>query len=281
MRRFIISWFRNVGLLIFFAILITILIIGFFQDRFIFRPEKLHPDFSYSLPYRFTEHFIATSDGETLNMLSISPPDSTRGLLIYFHGNAGNLSRWGQIAGKLAQYGYHVLVVDYRGYGKSTGRPTEKGLYTDADAVLNWAQQNFDLPIRIIYGRSLGAAVAARAALKAQPDLLILETPFDELKGAVRPSLQFFMKIVPLKYSFPTAKYLTSISCRVLIGHGTEDEIVSPASALRIKPLLKPTDTFVLVNGGNHNNLGHFAEWNKAVEEALRSLPFVKTASMP
>lgn len=281
MRRLIISWLRNIGILIFSAILITLLIIGFFQDRFIFQPEELPSDFSYVFPYRFTEHFITTSDGETLNMLLFSPPDSTRGLLIYFHGNAGNLARWGGIAGKLSQYGYHVLVVDYRGYGKSSGHPSEKGLYTDAGAVLSWAQQNIDLPLRVIYGRSLGSAVAAHAARKAQPDLLILETPFDELKGAVRPSLQFFLKIVPLKYSFPTARYLTNVSCPVLIGHGTEDEIVSPESALRIKPLLKPSDTFVLVKGGNHNNLDNFEEWTKTVEKALLSLSFVKRASTP
>ncbi len=272
---------RSLGVLIFSAIFITVLIIGFFQDRFIFQPEKLQPHYTYSFPHRFTEHFITTADGEKLNVLLFSPPDSTRGLIIYFHGNAGNLARWGGIAGRLSQYSYHVVVVDYRGYGKSSGRPSEKGLYTDADAVLRWAQQNIDVPLRVIYGRSLGTAIAANAAQKAQPDLLILETPFDELKGAVRPSLQLFLKIVPLKYSFPTAKYLKGITCRVLIGHGTDDEIVSPQAALRLKPLLKASDSFIMVAGGNHNNLDTFPEWQDAVKKFLLSLPVVKTASTP
>lgn len=281
MRSVILSFIRSIGILLFLAFFIVVLVIGFFQDRFIFQPERLPPDFTYSLPYDFKEHYILTDDGEKVNILLFYPPDSTRGLLVYFHGNAGNLARWGEIAGKLSQHGYHVLVFDYRGYGKSTGRPSEKGLYADADAVMRWAQQNINVPLRVIYGRSLGTAVAANAARKAKPDLLILETPFDELKGVVRPSLKPIIKIVPLKYSFPTSLYLSGVTCPVLIGHGTDDDIVSPEAALRLKPILKPTDSFIMVKGGDHNNLDTFPEWQEAVEKALLSLPFVKTAPTP
>lgn len=281
MRQFAFSFIRNIGIFITAAFFVTILVIGFFQDCFIFQPERLSSDFSYTFPYDFTEHFITTADGERINALLFYPPDSTRGLIIYFHGNAGNLARWGEISGALTKYGYCVLVADYRGYGKSTGRPTEKGLYADADAVIQWAQQNVNVSLRVIYGRSLGAAVAAYAARKTNTELLILETPFDELKGAVKPYLRSFLKIVPIKYTFPTARYLTNVSCPILIGHGTDDEVVAPESALRLKTLLKPTDTFVLVSGGRHNNLKDFPEWNTAVESALRSLPFVKTAETP
>ncbi|MCS6974128.1 MAG: alpha/beta hydrolase [Cyclobacteriaceae bacterium] len=281
MRRIILTFLRNIGIILFSAIFIVILLIGFFQDRFIFQPVRLDSAYTFSFSSDFTEHFIPTADGEKVNALLFHPHDSTRGLLVYFHGNAGNLTRWGEIAGKLSAHGYHVLVIDYRGYGKSTGRPSEKGLYADAKAAIQWASQNIPIPLRVIYGRSLGTAVAANAARVYQPDLLILETPFDELKGAVRPSLKPFLKIVPLKYSFPTAQYLAGLTCPVLIGHGTEDEIVSPESALRLKSVLKPTDVFILVEGGDHNNLKDFTEWREAVASRLQSLSFVKAKATP
>jgi fermentation-respiration switch protein FrsA (DUF1100 family) len=153
------------------------------------------------------------------------------GLVIYFHGNAGNLQRWGEIAGCLTLYNYHVLVADYRGYGKSTGKPTEGGLYADADGVWKWATDNMPGMKYVIYGRSLGSAVASYLAQKVQPDLLILETPSDELRSVVHPVVRPLLRLIPLKYSFPTAQYLSRVQFE-LENHFTASPFISQCMVL-------------------------------------------------
>src|SRR6185295_5988752 len=101
-----------------------------------------------------------------------------------------NLQRWGNYAEDMTQLGYEVVMMDYRGYGKSTGSPTEQFLYEDAALLYQWAVAKTG-PVRIIiYGRSLGTPIASNLAASVQPEILILETPFDELKGAAPSYLQ-------------------------------------------------------------------------------------------
>jgi len=130
----------------------------------------------------FEEYFIKTPDGETLNALLFKSPNTPKGFILYFHGNAGNLQRWGNYAIDFTELDYDILMVEYRGYGKSTGTPSEVDFYADAQVVLDWAKANIPFSRLIIYGRSLGSGVATQLAIKNSPDLLILETPFNELK---------------------------------------------------------------------------------------------------
>jgi len=137
---------------------------------------------------RFDALTIPTADGERLHAWSL-PADSPRAHIIYFHGNGGNLSVWAPILARLQHRGYSVLAVDYRGYGLSTGRPSERGLYRDVDAVLDHVWRDRDRRAPIVYwGRSLGAAMAAYAASVRPPDRVILESSFPDVRTVVRSS---------------------------------------------------------------------------------------------
>ena len=234
----------------------------FFQDTFIFQGTALSKDHVFKFNQKFEEHFIPTSDGQTINALLFhSQQDSSKGLILYFHGNAGNLQRWGEYAVDFTKLEYDILMIDYRSYGKSTGKPTEKNLYQDAQTVFDWAKQNIRYKKLVIFGRSLGSAVATNLAATAQPDLLILETPFDELSSVLYS--------MPSRFEFPNNTNLPKVKCEKLIIHGTNDGVVPLSSAEKLKPLLNDNDRFVVIEDGNHNNLREFPEYHRALEEFL------------
>lgn len=247
------------------ALLYGFVWVGFYvnQDKFIFQSETLPQDYKFTFDKKFTEYFIPTEDGHQLNALLFNTerPSVPKGLILYFHGNARNLKRWGEYATDFTSLGYDVLMVDYRGYGKSTGSPTEENLYNDAQIILKWSRTNFSYAHTIMYGRSLGAAVATHLATQSTPDLLILETPFDELTSVLYS--------FPSRYSFDNHTMLPEVKCRKIIIHGTKDRVVPLSSALRLKPLLYEEDKFVIIEGGGHNDLREFKEYHKVLEEVL------------
>lgn len=233
----------------------------FFQASIIFQAESLPNDYTFTFDQKFSEHNIPTADGELLNALLFKTSQPSKGLILYFHGNANNLQRWGNYAIDFTNLGYDILMTDYRGYGKSTGSPTEEVLYTDAKTILNWSRVNIKYERLVIYGRSLGSAVASSLATTANPDLLILETPFEKLSGAL-----YFL---PSRYNFPNHAFIPKVSCRKVLIHGTEDWVVPLASATKLKPFLKGDDLFVLIESGSHNNLREFKKYHETLQEVL------------
>jgi pimeloyl-ACP methyl ester carboxylesterase len=237
----------------------------FIQDKLVFQARHLPADHAFHFDESFREHVLKTRDGETLSVLHFLS-GSSKGLILYFHGNAGNLQRWGEYANDFTSLGYDVVMPDYRGYGKSTGAPSETTLYEDARTVKAWTDS---IPHKrlIIYGRSLGTGVATNLAADIDADLLILETPFYELKDAVNAWLKPF---VHLKYEFPNYRNLPRVKCRKIIIQGTDDAIVPFSSAIKLKPLLGPDDEFVVIEGAAHNNLTDFELYHRTLRKLLQ-----------
>jgi len=239
-----------------------------FQDKLIFQADTLPRDYQFSFNQPYEEHFISTPDNKEINALWFKPSQKAKGLVIYFHGNADNLQRWGQFAADITVLGYEVLMIDYRGYGKSSGTPAESTLYKDATLVWNWAKLQTEHEKIVIYGRSLGSAIASHLATEVQPDLLILETPFDELKNA--SVLRYLFYFIPLKTKFATKEYLGKVKGKIVIFQGTDDWVVSLASAGRLKPLLKETDEFIMIPEGGHRNLRDFDLYHTKLASVLQ-----------
>jgi pimeloyl-ACP methyl ester carboxylesterase len=255
---------KVIGKILGFVLLLYIIVAALFylfQDNFVFQSERLSADFTFTFDQQFEEYAISTEDGEKLNALLFRARQPAKGLILYFHGNAGNLQRWGRYAVDFTNLGYDVFMTDYRGYGKSTGTPTEENLYQDAQTIFRWAKDSLHFDRLIIYGRSLGSAVASNLATTAEPDLLILETPFEKLSGAL-----YFL---PSRYDFPNHVFLQKVDCRKIFIHGTEDWVVPLASAVKLKPFLNESDRFIFIEGGGHNNLREFEEYHATLKEAL------------
>lgn len=246
--------------------------IGFYllQDSIIFQPSYLPKEYTFKFEQPYNEYFINTNDGQSLNVLLFKTQQPSKGLILYFHGNADDLQRWGKYSVDFTSLGYDVLMPDYRGYGKSTGKPSELDFYNDAEVVLEWCSKNLTYNRLIIYGRSLGSAVASNLASKVNPDLLILETPFDDLHGVVYPPIKPLLWFLPLHSIFPNNVFLQQVSCRKVIFHGTDDWVVPFSSALRLKRLLSEHDQFVVIDRGGHKNLREFLQYHEALKTALQ-----------
>ena len=166
-------------------------------------------------------------------------------------------------------------MIDYSGYGKSSGKSTEKKLYQNAETVWEWTKKEWNhYDKKVIYGRSLGTGVATFLASKNKADLVILETPFDNLKGTMLYYSPLI--IVPFKYKFPNKKHLSQITSDIVIFHGTNDWVVPLTSAVKLKPLLKKNDKFIIIEGGGHKNLRDFPLYHKKLEEIMPSLSLIK-----
>jgi len=241
-----------------------------FQEKIIFQPKRLSTNYPFKFSQPFKEFFIEASNGIKLNGILFTPQSKSRGFILYFHGNAGNLQRWGNYAIDFTQLGYEVLMIDYRGYGKSSGIPSEAAFYDDSKIVLQWCKENIKFNKLIIYGRSLGSAVATELAATNTPDLLILETPFDELNGAIYPPIRLMLGLFPQRNVFSNKNNIPKIHCRKIIFHGTNDWVVPLSSALKLKPLLTEGDKFYIIKDAGHKDLRDFRDYHTALAEVLK-----------
>jgi hypothetical protein len=205
----------------------------------------------------FTDLRIPTADDETLHAWWLENP-APRAQVVFWHGNGGNLSLWLDVIVELRNRGFSVLAVDYRGYGASTGKPSERGLYRDADASVRvFAEQLRKGTAPVIYwGRSIGAPVAAYAASKAPPDALVLETPFPDIRNALRTNPVLWVLSWFSSYRFPTSKHLERYRGPLLIVHGEADSIVPFSAGRRVFERARTEQkTFVTIANAGHNDL--------------------------
>jgi fermentation-respiration switch protein FrsA (DUF1100 family) len=245
------------------------------EPRFAFFPLAGETVTPRDLGVAYDALTIPTRDGERLHAwaLAANPP---RARIVYFHGNGGNLSVWAPVLANLARRGYAVLAFDYRGYGRSTGRPGERSLYRDADAVLAhvWRDQDLRTPT-VYWGRSLGTAMAAYAAAMRAPDGLILEAGFPDARALVRSSPPLALLALFSTYRFPTAEFLRNVRAPVLVMHGDDDRVVPFGLGRALFERIAGPKQFVTVHGGDHNDVtppDAPAYW-RAVDAFISGLP--------
>jgi alpha-beta hydrolase superfamily lysophospholipase len=241
----------------------------FIQEKLIFLPRVLPQDYNYQFNYPFEELFLNTDDITVINALHFKNK-SPNGVIIYFHGNAGDLSRWGTITEFFVEKKYDVLVIDYRTYGKSTGVLSEQALYNDAQYCYNYLKEHYSENEITVYGRSLGTGIASLIASKNNPKQLILETPYYSMENVVKSRFPLFSLNFLLKYKLPTYQYIKNTSCPILMFHGTDDKVIPFNSAEKLFSS-SPTSrtTFVRIEGGRHNNLIDFERYHSEINKVL------------
>lgn len=240
------------------------------QERLLMHPQPLPKDFVFNFKGHFEEHFIAINDEVTLNALRFLPNVEAIGRVIYFHGNAGELDSWGEVAPHFTARGFELFIVDYRGYGKSTGKPTsEEDLHEDAEATLAYASQHFpDLPV-VLYGRSLGTGIATRLATRHTPAALILESPYNNLVAVAQHHVRFLPVSLLMKYRLQTDKILANVDSPVYIIHGTKDATIPFALALKLKDVGHRNLHFYQASQAQHNNLDEYMEYGQMLDAAI------------
>ncbi len=263
---------------IFRVVRISLLIYGvvgialfYLQDYIILRPVVLPPGYKFTFDIPFREVNIPVDDKSTLNLVQFLPADPTpRGIVLYFHGNRTNITRYARFAPFFTRSGYEVWMMDYPGYGKSTGKFTEETVYKWSMAVYKLARSRFPAGKIVIYGKSLGTGAAAQLAAVRNCQYLLLETPYYSLPAVIG----FYAPLMPvnrlIRSKFPTYEYLPKVTDPVVIFHGTGDWVVPYSNAKKLLPFLKKNDELITLAGGTHNNLFDFPAVGAKIDSLLR-----------
>ncbi len=219
------------------------------------------------LPYEWVA--LEAADGARLSAWWV-PADSPRGVLLFCHGNAGNISDRLDSIRIFNRLGLSLFIFDYRGYGKSSGSPSEKGTYRDSEAAWNYLIQvrQKDPHKIVVFGRSLGGSIAAWVSQVHKPQALILESTFTSLQEAARDRLPgLFVKLfVPDQYR--TLQYLRMVHCPVLILHSRKDEIIPFRNGEALYAAASEPKEFVEIHGSHNRG---FLDSQPLYEAALDS----------
>ena len=201
---------------------------------------------------------IETADGERLHGWYV-PADEARGVLLFFHGNAGNISHRLESIAIFNRLGLDVLIVDYRGYGQSTGRPGEQGTYRDAQAAWDYLVEKRQVPPRriVIFGRSLGGAVgawlASRLTDNEKPSAVIIESSFSSGADMARRLYPIYPARLLTRLRYPVVEYAARLACPVLVIHSRDDEIIPFAMGQAIYSAAREPKVFIELRG-DHNS---------------------------
>jgi uncharacterized protein len=221
------------------------------ERRLVYAPDRTLAATPAALGLRHDELSLETRDGLRLHAWHIRVAEP-RGLVLYLHGNGGNIADRLPMAAAFAGERLDTLLFDYRGYGKSEGVPWEDGLYRDAEAAFSWAVRR-SLPMAL-YGESLGGAVAVELALRRSGSALILQSTFTSLADMADQVLPVLGRRL-LSQRFDSERKLPLVRQPVLIIHGTEDEMVPPSMAARLYQLAPTQREYLPLPGVGHNDV--------------------------
>lgn len=238
------------------------------QRTFILHPKKLAKTYQFQFDFRFDEIDFPTDDG-SFNTIHAYTDETRKGVILYFHGNADNLVRWGAYSDEFLKRGYDVVMMDYRGFGKSDGKATEANMYADALQLYQYVSNHYSDDEIVLYGRSLGSGVASHIANTNAASQLILETPFHSIPDVVRQKFPFVLQLFDLNFDFPNHKNIDGLNIPVHIFHGTKDKVVPFKSAIKLEDFLEEDDSFLVIEGGGHKNLSTYQSYHKRLDKIL------------
>jgi hypothetical protein len=240
------------------GLLLTVAGIRLFENSFIYFP----PRFPEGLPppelrgHRIEEVWLTTLDNVRVNAWYLPNPPSEK-VLLWFHGNAENILDGLERLKLYSRLGVNVLAVDYRGYGKSEGSPDETGVYRDADAAYDYLIQERHVQAKniVVFGHSLGGAVAIDLTSKRECGGLIVQSSFTSAKDMARRLFRIpLFEYIP-KSKFDSLAKIRRVRAPILIVHGTRDEVVPFSMGQRLFQAAPGPKFFFRVDGAGHNDV--------------------------
>jgi len=229
----------------------------FKQERFFFNPKKLDKEYVYTFEQEFEEFDISVTEGVYLNALLFHTQKPSKGVIIYYHGNAGAIHEWGTRAPLYLDNGYDILFFDYRNYGKSDGEYCEtKELLNDSQKVYDYVKQRYSEDQIIVLGYSLGSGLATYVASKNKPKMLILNAPYYSWNSLIADEIAPPIPKYLIKYDIPTYKFIEQVSCPINIYYGTRDFLIHPDTNAKKLKAIKPNQISLHpITDGGHNGL--------------------------
>lgn len=249
-----------VGIIIFYA-----------QDLLILQPSVQSKDYVYQFSQPHKEVNIAYDASTNINIVQFAPAQAApKGVVLYFHGNKGNVQRYARFVPRFTHNGYEVWMIDFPGYGKSTGAFSEDRVYDWSLVMYNLARKRFSTDSIIIYGKSLGTGMASQLASIRDSKSLILETPYYSFTSLAGTWAWMYPLSKMLHYKFPSNEYLKKVTAPITIFHGTKDELIPYDNAVRLKEVMKKNDQFITIEGGGHRDLNQFSSMQNELDSLLQ-----------
>jgi alpha-beta hydrolase superfamily lysophospholipase len=245
------------------------------QEKFLFHPESLAIGHEYNITLPFKEISLAMDKEKSIGIVQFTVPDSIcRGVVLYFHGNRGNIERYAPLASNFTKNNYEVWMIDYPGYGKSTGDRSEKILYDDAHEFYKMARARFGKDSIIIYGRSIGTGMASELASVKDCKRLILEAPFYSMNALMSQYTLIYPVNWITKYHFPVYQYIKNVDAPITIFHGTDDGVIPYRNSKRLvasqTEIKKSKMEFITIEKAEHNNLADFPLFRHKLDSILQ-----------
>jgi len=246
------------GLLIYVGVYIAISSLFFaLQSHVLYQPSNYVNRTPLDIGLTYEEVSFTASDGVKLSGWYIAE-NSSKGTILFCHGNAGNIADRLEYLEILNRAGFDIFIFDYRGYGNSEGKTTEKGTYLDVEAALSYLAQKRNVSVNevILYGRSLGGAAAINIAQEHSPKMLIIDSSFASYELIASDVLSSFLLPIPVKtlarFEYNSIKLIRKISCPILVIHSRNDEVIPYSHG---KELFKnaPEPKEFLTISGTHN----------------------------
>lgn len=245
---------RTIIVIVVSVYIIFVIVLWLFQSHLVYFPRReiaMTPD-QIKLPYEDIN--LKTSDGVKLSGWFI-PAENARGVILFCHGNAGNISHRLESIRIFNRLSLDVFIFDYRGYGRSEGRPTEQGTYVDAEAAWRYLLENrqADPTKIIIFGRSLGGAVASWLAKAQTAGALIVESAFTSVPDIGAEAYPFLPVKLLSRFNYSTVGYIHEVRCPVLIVHSRDDELILFNHGRRLFEAANEPKDFLEISG-SHND---------------------------
>jgi len=250
-----------------------VLLVYVFQSRLIFYPETGR-EFTATpgqIGLQYEDLQLKTSDGIGLHGWFI-PAQHPRGTVLFLHGNAGNISHRLDSVRMFNRLGYSMLLFDYRGYGSSGGAPTEQGTYRDAEAAWQYLTEQRHLPACsiVLFGESLGGAIAAWLAAREKPAALVIASGFTSVPELAQQIYPYLPARWLARVSYDTRGYLQSVTAPVLIAHSRDDEIIPFKQGRALFAAANPPKQFLELAGGHNDGFIFMREsWVKVLGDFL------------
>jgi len=279
MKRILIRISKILGILIIILYVSACALFYFNQEKLGFRPDKLSTDYVYDYAGNFQEVNLKTPDGININNL-LFKADSSRGVILYLHGNGGSLSDIGKYAEFYTSLDYDVFMADYRGYGKSEGSiNSEPQLHQDNQMIYDELKKIYSEDKIIVIGYSLGGALATKLASNNNPRYLVLQAPYCGTKGyniwpdEEPPLIMKMFRLMPMKllmkYTLKTNEFIQNCNMPVLIFHGTEDNVIPTGSSIKLKEDFKSEDRLIILEDEDHLDIGNNQVYQKEIQKLL------------
>lgn len=258
--------------------LLLMILIYVFQSRLIFFPDKdiIMTPADLNLPYE--DIYLNTRDGTRIHGWYIRH-EAPRATLLFLHGNAGNISQRLDSVNRFYQMGLSVFIIDYHGYGRSAGSPSESGTYQDARAAWDYLTGNRKIPAQnlIVFGRSLGGAVAVWLANEIRPAALIIESTFTSVVDLGKRFYPYLPVAWLTRIRYPTLDRIAGIDCPLLVIHSRDDEIIPFEHGRKLYMAAGVPKDFLEISGGHNDG---FLRAGRNYDDGLRSFIDAHTSAI-